>query len=69
MTIMSKRGQLDNVVTYEHICDYPEDLDTIDKKYATIGSVAIVIHGNAGLEAYMADSEGTWVSLADGSSN
>lgn len=64
MTIMSKRGQQDNVVTYEHICDTTADLDTIDPAYITLGSVAIVLQGNAGLEVYMANSNKEWISLA-----
>ena len=63
MTIMSKRGQQDNVVTYEHICDTTADLDAIDPAYITLGSVAIVLEGNAGLEVYMANSNKEWISL------
>lgn len=64
MTIMSKRGNLDNVVTYEHICDTRDDMDDIDPKYITLGSTAIVIKGSGGLEVYMATSDKEWVSLA-----
>ena len=60
-SIMSKRGQQDNVVTYEHICDEVTDLANIDKKYATLGSVAIVLKPR--LAVYMADSEGEWIPL------
>lgn len=63
MTIMSKRGNLDNVVTYEHICDTTDDLENIDPKYITLGSVAIVLKGAAGLEVYMATSDKEWVPL------
>lgn len=63
MTIMSKRGSSDNVLTYEHICDTAEDLQTIDPKYITLGSVAIVLKGTAGLEVYMATSDKEWVQL------
>lgn len=63
MTIMSKRGNLDNVVTYEHICDTKDDMDDIDPKYITLGSTAIVIKGEAGLEVYMATSDKEWVPL------
>lgn len=63
MTQMTKRGQLDNVLTYEHICDTIEDLNAIDPKYITLGSVAIVLKGSAGLEVYMATSDKEWVSL------
>ena len=63
MTIMSKRGSVDNVVTYEHICDTADDLQTIDPKQITLGSVAIVLKGAAGLEVYMATSDKEWVQL------
>lgn len=61
--IMSKRGQQDNVVTYEHICDAPEDLENIDPQYITLGSVAIVLQDEGGLGVYMATSEKQWISL------
>lgn len=62
-TIMSKRGQADNVLTYEHICDTTADLDTIDPRYITLGSIAIVLKGDAGLEVYMATSDKEWIEL------
>ena len=55
MNIMSKRGQQDNIVTYEHWCDTAADLANIDPQYVTLGSVAIVVRGAAGLEAYIAE--------------
>lgn len=66
MTIMSKRGQADNINTYEHICDTTADLANIDPKYVTLGSVAIVLKGSAGLEVYMATSDKEWVNLVGG---
>lgn len=63
MTIMSRRGQADNINVYEHICDTTEDLTTIDPKYITLGSIAIVLKGTAGLEVYMATSNGEWIEL------
>lgn len=63
MTVMTKQGNLDNVVTYEHVCDTTEDLETIDPKYITLGSTAIVLKGAAGLEVYMADSNKEWIPL------
>lgn len=63
MTIMSKRGSADNIITYEHICDTVDDLQTIDPKQITLGSVAIVLKGAAGLEVYMATSDKEWVQL------
>ena len=35
----------------------PEDLENIDPKYTTLGSIAIVLKGSAGLEVYMAASD------------
>lgn len=63
MTYMTKRGQQDNVATFEHICDTTDDLENIDPKYITLGSVAIVLKGAAGLEVYMATSDKEWVPL------
>ena len=64
MTIMSKRGQQDNVITYEHICDTAADLTTIDPQYITLGSVAIVLQGATGLEVYMATSTKQWIKIS-----
>lgn len=61
--VMTKRGEHDNVVAYEHMCDTRADLANIPEDEITLGSVAIVLRGEAGLEAYMADSSGEWVSL------
>ncbi len=63
MNIMTKRGNLDNAVTYEHICDTTADLDNIDPRYITLGSVAVVLQGDAGIEIYMATSNKEWVEL------
>lgn len=60
---MTKCGDRDNEITYEHICDTVADLDKIEKKYATLGSVAIVIKGESGLEVYIADGQRQWVNL------
>lgn len=68
MAIMTKRGNLDNIVTYEHICDTYEDLQNIDPKYATLGSTAIIINQEEGLNAYMATSAGEWVAIGTASS-
>ena len=63
MTVMTKRGQADNVITYEHICDTIADLEKIDPKYITLGSIALVLKGAAGIEVYMATSNKEWVEL------
>jgi hypothetical protein len=40
---MTKQGSLDNCVTYEFMCDTVEDMNAIEDRYRTIGSVAIVL--------------------------
>ena len=61
MNIMTKRGSLDNNITYEHYCDTPADMNNIDSKYITIGSICVVIKGsNDALELYIADSNKQW---------
>ena len=60
---MTKRGNLDNVVTNEFMCDTIADLNAIDPQDITMGSVAIVISGDTGLEVYMANSQKEWVNL------
>ncbi len=65
MNIMTKRGNQDNVVTYEHMCDTTADLANIDPHYITLGSIAIVLQGeNDGMEIYIADSNKQWNSLS-----
>lgn len=62
---MTKQGNLDNVVTYEHICDTFEDIQSIDPHYVTLGSTCVVINGESGgLEIYMADSNKEWQSIS-----
>jgi len=41
--IMAQRGNLDNVVRYEHVCDKTADLENVPYEYRTLGSTAIVI--------------------------
>ena len=66
---MTKVGRLDNMVTYEHVCDAYKDLANIPKEYVNLGTIALVLHGQSGgLEAYMADSAGDWVTILSGSS-
>lgn len=61
MHIISKRGNQDNVITYEHICDTRADMSNIERKYITLGSVCIVLQGeNDAMEVYMADSSKEW---------
>lgn len=65
---MTKRGQMDNEITYEFVCDTVSDLLTIDPQYVTMGSVATVISGDTGFEVYMANSQKQWINLSGGSS-
>lgn len=66
MTIMTKRGTQDNIVTYEHICDTTADLSNIDPQYINLGSIAIVLSGDNGLDVYMANSSKEWSPLLTG---
>lgn len=61
--ITSKRGQADNVITYEFICDTTADLQNINPDEICLGSVAIVLQGSSGLEVYMANSNKEWIAL------
>ena len=65
---MTKRGQQDNIVTYEYICDTVADLNKIDPHYITMGSIATVISGDTGFEVYMANSSKQWINISGGSS-
>lgn len=64
---MTKRGQQDNIVTYEFVCDTITDLNAIDPQYCTMGSIAIVISGDVGFEVYMANSQKQWINISGGS--
>ena len=61
---MTKQGSLDNCVTYEFMCDTVEDMNAIEDRYRTIGTVAIVLQGNSGLEVYIASSDKQWNSFS-----
>ena len=62
--VMTKRGSLDNVVTFEHYCDTVADLQNIPKDQISLGSVAIVLQGqNDELEVYIANTKKQWISL------
>lgn len=64
MNIMTKRGNLDNVVTFEHICDVIADMNNIPQNQISLGSICIVLKGqNNTLEVYMADSQKQWQPL------
>lgn len=58
---MTKQGTLDNCVTYEFICDTITDMNAIEDRYRTIGTVAIVLNGSSnGLEVYICGSDKVW---------
>ena len=61
--VMTKRGNDDNVITYEFMCDSVADLNKIDPQYVTMGSVAIVIND---FEVYIANSSKQWVNMSGG---
>ena len=64
MNIMTKRGSLDNNVTYEHCCDTTADIDNINPEYITLGSVCIVLQGeNENLDIYIANSDKQWIKI------
>ena len=60
---MTKRGSMDNIVTYEFVCDTTADLSAIEPQYVVMGSVAIIISGDSGFEVYMANSKKEWINL------
>lgn len=60
---MTKQGSLTNFITYEFICDTVADMNAIETEYRTLGSVAIVLTGESGMEVYMAGSDKEWNSL------
>ena len=58
---MTKQGSLDNCITYEFMCDTTADLNAIENRYRTIGSVAIVLSNeNGDMEVYIANSNNEW---------
>lgn len=64
MTKMTRRGNIDNIATFEHICDSYEDLNSIPEEEINLGSIAIVLVGESGsLDVFMADSQKQWHSL------
>ena len=67
MNVMTRRGSLDNIVTYEHVCDTTADLVNIPLTQATLGSTAIVLKGKSGsFEVYIAKSGGVWIPITVG---
>lgn len=67
---MTKRGNSDNIITYEHFCDTHDDLLNIPKNESTLGSTAVVIDDEGtGLGIYIANSENEWIPLLATSSS
>lgn len=65
MHILTKRGSLDNVITYEHYCDAKSDLANIPKSQITLGSTAIVLQDEeGGMGIYIAGSDKQWVAVS-----
>ena len=58
---MIKCGDMDNVVTYQHVCDTTADMANIPSSQITLGSACIVLDGDSGVEFYMAKSNKQWV--------
>ena len=67
---MTRRGSLDNMITYEHYCDAIADLNKIDPNEINLGTIALVVEGaSGGLEVYMAKSDKSWKLIYGGISN
>lgn len=67
---MTKRGTQDNAIVYEFVCDTIADMNAIENKYRTIGSIAVVLQGETeGLEVYIAGSNKQWGALNAGASD
>lgn len=61
--VMTQRGTQDNVITYTHFCDTHADMENIEQRYITLGSVCVVLEdetaGNE-LTFYLGKSDKTW---------
>lgn len=67
MNIMTKRGSLDNQITYEHYCDTKADLANIPSSQISLGSIAIVLKDeNDSMGIYLANSNKEWISFSNG---
>lgn len=65
MNLMTKRGNLDNVVLYEHYCDGKSDLNNIPLDQINLGSIALVLKDeNDSIGFYMADSNKEWHAIS-----
>ena len=60
MTKMIRCGGLDNEIIYTHLCDKLADRNNIDPKYISLGTKAIILKGEDGIEVYLATSDKQW---------
>lgn len=63
---MTKRGNVDNIITYEHFCDTKADMADIDPNEINLGSVCVVLEDeseNDTLQFYLAKSDKTWMKV------
>lgn len=63
--VMTKRGQMDNQVANEFMCDTAADLNKIDSSEITFGSVAVILDT---MEVFIANSKKEWKSMTPVSS-
>lgn len=64
MHTTTKVGDQVNVATYEHFCDTAADIQNIDTKEITLGSVCVVLQGESGgIEFYIANSNKEWIKI------
>ena len=63
---MTKRGNIDNVVTYEHFCDTKADMADIDPNEINLGSVCVVLEDESEgdtLQFYLAKTDKSWIKV------
>ena len=64
MHATTKVGDQVNVATYEHFCDTAADIENIDPKEITLGSVLVVLQGESdSMEIYIANSNKEWIKM------
>ena len=63
---MTKRGNMDNVITFEHFCDTKADMADINPDEVNLGSVCVVLvdesEGDT-LQFYLAKSDKVWIKV------
>lgn len=62
--VMIKKGGVDNIATFQHICDTVEDMSAINPKEINLGSICLVVDGDDGIEIYIANSKKQWKLLS-----